>query len=338
MYDRATAALAFITGSGWAEARRSALAGDASDRSYQRLVLGEGSAVFMDNPPGKADDPASFAMIDRHLRSLGLSAPEILAADLSLGFLMLEDLGDGLFSRVLKQRSFEEITLYTAATDILLQVQGQPSPSSLPDLAPSDWAAAATVALEWYAFAVTGQHCDQTDFTGVLTEILTRFANGPRVLILRDYHAENLIWLPDRQGLARVGLLDFQLAQMGQPAYDLVSLLQDARRDVGLETETAMIRYFAAQIGQPLIAFSAAYAAIGAQRALRILGIFARLCLVSGKPGYVPLIPRVWSHLQRNLAHPALSELRRVCDATLPEPTAFNLSRIERQCAISPFR
>ena len=336
MSDRANAATAFIATSDWAAAQRSALAGDASERSYQRLVLGGRSAVFMDNPPGNADDPASFALIDGHLRSLGLSAPEILAADLSQGFLLWVDLGDRLFSRVLSPDLAEDPALYTAATDVLHHLQGSPAPQGLPDLTSPEWADAAAVVLEWYAYAVTGQRCDKAAFIAALAEALARFADGPRVLILRDYHAENLLWLPDRQGLAKVGLLDFQLAQMGQPAYDLVSLLQDARRDVGPDTETAMIQHFAAQIGQPLTAFSATYAAIGAQRALRILGIFARLCLVSGKPGYVPLIPRVWNHLQANLAHPALSHLRRVCDATLPEPAASNLSKIERQCAISP--
>ena len=161
---------------------------------------------------------------------------------------------------------------------------------------------------------------------------------GPRVLILRDYHAENLIWLPEREGIARVGLLDFQLGQMGQPAYDLVSLLQDARRDVRPETEAALIRHFAAASGQDAHSFSAAYAAVGAQRALRILGIFARLCLVGGKAGYVRLMPRVWGQLQRNLAHPALAGLRAACDEVLPTPTPEALLQIEARCTLAPTR
>ncbi len=163
-----------------------------------------------------------------------------------------------------------------------------------------------------------------------------RHADGPRVMILRDYHAENLLWLPERDGIRRVGLLDFQLAQMGQPGYDLVSLLQDARRDVTAETEAAMIRRFADAIGAT--GFDAAYAALGAQRALRILGIFARLCLRGGKPGYVALIPRVWGQLQRNLAHPALAPLATICDGLLPEPTPEVLDRIGAQCGTTPDR
>jgi N-acetylmuramate 1-kinase len=132
-----------------------------------------------------------------------------------------------------------------------------------------------------------------------------------------------------------VGLLDFQLGQMGQPGYDLVSLLQDARRDVSAETEAAMIARFAAATGAAPEDFTAQYATLGAQRALRILGIFVRLGLVAGKPGYLRLIPRVWGQLQRNLAHPALAELRAVCDYLLPAPTPDILSRIESQCSPS---
>jgi aminoglycoside/choline kinase family phosphotransferase len=169
-----------------------------------------------------------------------------------------------------------------------------------------------------------------------LKAALRAHADGPRVLVLRDFHAENLLWLPGRAGLARVGLLDFQLGQLGQPGYDLVSLLQDARRDVAAETEAAMIARFVTATGVMPAAFAAHYAVLGAQRALRILGIFARLCLVAGKPGYVALIPRVWGQLQRNLAHPALADLRAVCDDLLPEPTPDILNRIRSQCSPSP--
>jgi hypothetical protein len=157
-------------------------------------------------------------------------------------------------------------------------------------------------------------------------------------LILRDFHAENLLWLPGREGLARVGLLDFQLGQLGQPGYDLVSLLQDARRDVDPATEAAMTLRFASATRIEPDRVAAHYAVLGAQRALRIIGIFARLCLKDGKPGYLRLLPRVWGHLQRNLRHPALAELRRVCDALLPPPTPEILQRIERQCPTFPSR
>lgn len=323
---------AFLARAGWGEATRAFLAGDASDRSYDRLRRGAASAVLMDAPPGKGDDPAAFLAIARHLHGLGLSAPAILAEDLDHGFLLLEDLGDAIYARLLDTDPAQEAALYTAAAGVLLHLQAAPAPVGLPDLSARDWAEAAAFALDWYRFGITGEGCDTAPFIACLTETLTRHADGPRVLMLRDYHAENLLWLPARQGLARVGLLDFQLAQMGQPGYDLVSLLQDARRDVSRETEAATCALFRAATGQDEAGFSAAYAALGAQRALRILGIFARLCMVAGKPGYLRLIPRVWGQLLRNLAHPALVPLARLCADLLPEPTPERLSRIAEKC------
>jgi hypothetical protein len=158
------------------------------------------------------------------------------------------------------------------------------------------------------------------------------------VLILRDYHAGNLIDLPGRAGPARLGLLDFQLAQMGQPAYDLVSLLQDARRDVPQPLAAALAERFRRARGDGAEEFAAGLATLGAQRALRILGVFARLCVEGGKPGYLPMMPRVWGQLQQNLAHPALARLRRVCDTLLPPPTPAVLERIRARCALPTSR
>ncbi len=336
MTNRATAATDFLNGTSWAAARRSFLAGDASDRRYERLHLGNKTAVLMDAPPGKGDDPADFIAIAAHLNALGLSAPRILAQDLPNGFLLIEDLGDALFAGLVDQDPSTEPELYAAATDVLSHLQSRPAPPNLPNLGAKDWAQAAGFALDWYRFAVVGQADDSAGFHDTLTQLIKTYADGPRVLILRDYHAENLLWLPDRHGLARVGLLDFQLGQMGQPAYDLVSLLQDARRDVSPDIEAAMIARFCKSADPE--AFSVAYATIGAQRALRILGIFARLCLVADKAQYVPLIPRVWGQLQRNLAHPALADLAEICATLLPEPTPQALERIRAQCGTNPTR
>lgn len=338
MTDRAALATAFLAHAGWGAADRRFLAGDASDRSYERLSLGSSTAVLMDAPPGKGDDTATFAAIARHLASLDLSPPVILAEDHTNGFLLLEDLGDGLFARLVQSDPALEAPLYAAATDVLVHLHRHPAPSGLPDLSATDWARAATFALDWYAFAATGKSPDPAMFETVLSTLIRRHADSPRVMILRDYHAENLLWLPDRTGVARVGLLDFQLAQMGQPGYDLVSLLQDARRDVSAETEAAMIERFCAATGTDPVAFGPAYATLGAQRALRIIGIFARLCLKGGRAGYVPLIPRVWGQLRRNLAHPALASLADICDDLLPEPNPDTLHRITAQCGQHPHR
>jgi hypothetical protein len=338
MADRAALADAFLRAAGWGGADRRRLAGDASDRCYDRLWQNGATAVFMDNPPGGADDPAAFAVMARHLRSLGLSAPAILAADTDRGFLLLEDLGDDLFARLLERDAQREGALYAAAVDVLLHLQAHPAPPGLPDLTADDWAAAAALVLQTYVPAATGADPDSRPLQDALRAALETWADGPRVLILRDFHAENLLWLPDRPGLARVGLLDFQLGQLGQPAYDLVSLLQDARRDLDPATEPALVARFAAASGTPAQDVAAACAALGAQRALRILAVFTRLCTAAGKPGYLRLMPRVWGHLQRNLAHPALADLGAICQALLPAPTPDLLARIERQCPASPSR
>lgn len=331
MTDRAALSARFLSRIGWGNAKRRFLAGDASDRSYDRLTRGAETAVLMDAPPGKGDDPAVFLRVAEHLLRLGLSAPRCLAQDLEHGFLLLEDLGDGILARLIAADPALEPPLYQGATDVLLTLQANTQLEGLPNLTATDWAEAACFALDWYRKAAAGDTGDRTGFRTTLEDLIATHADGPRVMILRDYHAENLLWLPDREGLAQVGVLDFQLAQLGQPGYDLVSLLQDARRDVSRETQAAMIRRFKDATGAS-DGFDAAYAVLGAQRALRILGIFARLCLHSGKPGYLRLMPRVWGQLQENLAHPANARLARLCQTLLPSPTPDILARIGAQC------
>ena len=328
---------AFLAQVGWGAAVRAHLAGDASARSYERLRLGDKRAVLMDAPPAAGEGTAEFLRIGSHLASLGLSSPKVYEADEGTGFLLLEDFGDALYTTVLLGDPSLESILYDAAVEVLLAVQAAAGPDNLPDLSARDWAEAASFAPDWYVAAITGQRSDAAEFTARLAEALATHADATRVLILRDYHAGNLLWLPERKGAARVGILDFQQAQNGQAGYDLVSLLQDARRDVGVAVEAAGLARFAAGRGVTVGDLSTAYAILGAQRALRIIGIFARLCLVAGKPGYVGLIPRAWGQLVRNLKHPALSSLRADCLALLPEPTEAALSRIKDQCGKNPF-
>lgn len=331
-------ALPFLRAAGWGAAERRHLAGDASDRSYERLFLDGRTAVLMDSPPGRGDDPADFVAIATHLRGLGLSAPRVLAQDLAGGWLLLEDLGDDLFVRRIAAEPGLEQPLTLAAVEVLAHLQAAPAPAGLPDLSAQDWAEAAGFAPDWYGFGAMGQRPDRTAFTEELARLQATHADGRRVLILRDYHAENLIWLPDRAGPARVGLLDFQLAQMGQPGYDLVSLVQDARRDVSAATAEAAVRRFLDLTGAEAEGFGTAFAVLGAQRALRIIGVFARLGMLSGKTGYLTLISRVWGHLRQNLSHPALSRLSGLCEAILPPPTPETLNRIRAQCPTAPVR
>ena len=324
---------AFLARAGWGDAARAPLAGDASARRYLRLKRASGdTAVLMDAPPGQADDPADFLRIAAHLAGLGLAPPRCLAADLPAGFLLLEDLGDALYPRAIAADPACEGKLYGAAAQVLAHLQAAPAPSGLPDLTAEDWAAAAGPALTHYAAAAADDAPDGTALLAALAEALAAHADGPRVLILRDFHAENLLWLPERAGLARVGLLDFQLAQMGQPGYDLISLVQDARRDLSPGVAEATVRAYADAAGAAP-GLDRALAVLGAQRALRILGIFARLCLDQGKPRYLSLLPRVWDHLQANLRHPVLAALAAECNGLLPPPTPAIIGRIARRCA-----
>jgi len=325
--DRNELARRFIASSDFAGADRRPLAGDASNRRYDRLHRKDGAvAVLMDADPAKGEDVRPFVHIGRHLTRLNLSAPRILMADTKNGFLLLEDLGDDLYARVLPAtpeaaRAEMEIRLYSEAVDVLARLHLAPLPEGIAPYDAKTMTDLAALSHDWYRSATQGEDAGLRDaLTGTIRPLLDAIAPSKPVLILRDYHAENLIWLPDRAGVARVGLLDFQDAMSGHPAYDLVSLLQDARRDVPPAVATAMLERFCAQTGHNRVTMTTAFHLLGAQRNLRILGVFARLCVRDGRARYVDLIPRVWAHLQRDLAHPALAALRGVVTEMLPEP------------------
>ncbi|GAA0297416.1 aminoglycoside phosphotransferase family protein [Rhodovulum strictum] len=333
MPERAEVIAAFLSGAGWGDATRRPLAGDASNRRYERLTDGLRSAVLMDAPAERGEDVRPFLAIARHLSGLGLSAPAILAEDPGTGLLLLEDLGDDLFARVAARDPAQEETLYAAAVDLLADLHRAPPPSGLGAYDAPIMARLARLPFDWYLPGIDAPAPDgaAAAFRAGIETVLAEHA-PPSVLILRDYHAENLIWLPDRQGAARVGLLDFQDALCGHPAYDLVSLLEDARRDVDEGLQARMRTRYVAATGTAPDSFDRAYALLGAQRNLRILGVFARLCLRDGKPGYLPLLPRVWGHLMRDLSHPDLAPLRAQVLDLIPPPEPDHLDRIARKC------
>lgn len=335
MTPREEKASVFISGTDWAGCARSALAGDASNRRYERLRSKTGAqAVLMDAPPEKGEDIAPFMRIARYLRDIGLSAPRILAEDRENGFLLLEDLGDDLFARVAQAQPDLENTLYQAATDTLIALHAE-KPPALAAYDSNIMTDMAALAFDWYQKGAVWQTDQQAKsaFRSAFHAALTDHIAAPTVLIQRDYHAENLLWLPERNGVARVGLLDFQDAMVGHPAYDLVSLLQDARRDVPPALEQAMLSYYIERAQVEPESFRASYALLGLQRNLRILGVFARLCLKSGKPGYIDMIPRVWEFIERNLQHPALQHLGPLITGPLPAPNPEILSKLRTQCA-----
>lgn len=339
MTDRAALAQAFLAQTTWADATSSLLAGDASNRKYYRLRRQDtgGTAVLMDAPPDKGEDVRPFIHIANYLSGVGLSAPRIFAQDAQHGFLLLEDLGDALFARAIPEDPSLEGALYTAATDALIALHDQPAPPGLAAYDADIMADMAALAFDWYA---TGSGVTDNDarerFHWAMHAILTQHTAHADVLIQRDYHAENLLWLPDREGVARVGLLDFQDAMLGHRAYDLVSLLQDARRDVPPVIEAQMIDRYVTATGADPETFETTYRCLGAQRNLRILGVFARLCMRDGKVSYIDLIPRVWNHLQADLAHPALSPIVGILSDSLPVPTPAILQDLKDKCATTP--
>ncbi len=313
-HDRERERRAFVADAGWGDAAHAPLAGDASARRYARLAQGGATAVLMDDPP-PGHSVAAFVRIARLLRGMGYSAPDVLAADEERGFALLEDLGDDSFSALLAGPAGASLerTLYEAATDFLIDLHRRPVP---PDLRryDADWMLDdATLFLQSIGDEAMNASV-AAEFEAAWRGPLEEAAAGPQALCLRDFHAGNLMWLPARGeggALGRVGLLDFQDARIGPAAYDLVSLLQDARRDLGRGVEAAMLaRYLQASPGLREATFRAAYAILGAQRAVRIIGVFHRLARRDRKPAYLAHLPRVWGHLDRNLAHPALAPVR----------------------------
>jgi len=349
---------AFLTAAGLADAHAERMPGDASTRSYTRLHrTGAAPLILMDapktdeSPPCGRDDTAvqrqaagynalqrlaacridAFVGADLYLRSLGLSAPEIVAFDVESGFAVLEDLGEDLFARRIEAGDPPK-PFYDAAIDLLVRLHAQPAPRELPVPGHAPWplltydALALKTATDllpaWLpklAHDLTFTDEALATWDALWAPIRARGEAGASVFAHRDYHAENLIWLDERFGLAKVGLLDFQDAVVAHPAWDLAALLQDARRDVAPELEAAMLeRYLDAGLQGDRAAFLADYAALATLNNVRIVGIFARLIARDGKPRYRAFLPRMWRLLDRNLAHPDLAELKAWFDRYVP--------------------
>lgn len=327
----------FLRVAGWRDARSEPLAGDASSRSYRRLTLGARRAVLMDAPPQGGQDTRAFARMADWLGTRGFSAPRILHADHAAGFLLLEDLGDALFARLMAADAVREPELYAAATAFLVDLHRHPPAAFLTGLDGPTLGEMTGLAPIWY-LPGTGSMANPAarSIPALIAIAHARLAGAPPVTALRDFHAENLIWLPGRSGSARVGLLDFQDAVAADPAYDLVSLLQDARRDVPSAIEAREVTRYCEANELDQSRFSALYALLGAQRGLRILGVFSRLAMHFAKPRYLDFLPRVWGYLERDIAHPALADLARAVRDGIPEPTPARVQRILDQCGQHP--
>lgn len=354
---RSHAMTAFLSASGWGAAERRPLAGDASTRHYIRLHLDTRTAMLMDQP-GAAEAPsappdatpedrralgynalarlagadcARFVAASNYLRGRGLAAPDIYAADFAQGFLLLEDLGIALYTDILADGG-DEYALYQTAIDGLIRLHTDPAPAMLapgkPLFAYDETAliAEADLLTEWFFPAALGRPADSSalaEHRALWREALQGIAGGTPVFVHRDYHAQNLLWRGDRAGLARVGMIDFQDALAGSPAYDLVSLLEDARRDVAPELAGAMMdRYLSGSRARGAVldpvGFRAEAALLAAQRNAKIIGIFARLAKRDGKPRYLAHLPRVWRYMEQDLSHPELRRLKHWYDRNIP--------------------
>lgn len=308
----------------WAGWSRQVIAGDASARRYFRLTSGGASVVVMDAPPDLCPDTARFVEIADWLVACSLEAPKVLLADLSRGILVLSDLGPTDAAMHLWTHPQEETKLYQAAADVLVKLEQATPPAGLTRLTPTVGAEMIGILSPHYTTAeLSGlQNCLQAAMADILPE--------PETFALRDFHAENLIWRADETGTNRVGLLDFQDAFVAPAGYDLASLLRDARRDVSPETAMATIGNYADQTGRDLTQVHTEISTLAVQRNLRILGVFAKLARVDGKPRYLQFMPRVWQHIMTDLAHDALAPLRAAVLETLPAPTPEYLEGLQR--------
>ncbi len=363
--ERDEAMRQFLARAGWGAAQLAPLPGDASTRRYLRANLNGKSGMLMDQPQG-AETPAAppdataeerralgynaiarlagadcarFVAVADYLRGRGLSAPVIHAADTRDGFVLMEDLGNDLYADVLGNGG-DEIELYRAAIEALARIHAEEAPAKLsPEknlFAYDETALLAEIDLmtEWFLPLALGRKAtdeEVAEHRALWRAALERQRRKGDVFVHRDYHAQNLIWLPKRQGNARVGVIDFQDAVAGARSYDLVSLVEDARRDVSPELAEAMTEHYLEAMtkqGKPLdaAAHRAEMALLAAQRNAKIVGIFARLFKRDGKPRYLGYLPRVWGYLNRDLEHPALAGLKSWYDRTIPADKRGNVT------------
>lgn len=339
--------LDFLARHGIAPDAIEALPADASARRYYRITGGVyGPCLLMDCPPG-AEDPHAFRHVGSHLRRLGLSAPEIYDADMENGFLLIEDFGDQTYTRLLDRGEAAE-PLYRLAVDALLHLHHRQDATDI-DLPAYDDSLLIDEAIllpDWFIPALNGQRCGDTArqaFTSAIREMAAVLHDHHPTLVLRDYHVDNLMLLSGREGLAACGILDFQSAVIGDAAYDIMSLLEDARRDVPEALQREMRNYYLRHCPPEMSKdFDARFAVLAAQRHAKVLGIFVRLCVRDGKARYLNHLSRVLDLFRHSLKHPATAPLAAWCKAHWPDfertsiTTAFSARCRQADPAVFP--
>lgn len=308
----------FLRESGWAGAQVTPLAGDASFRRYFRVACGDKHAVLMDAPPPH-EDPRPFILMAEYLTRIGLSAPRIIHRDLDAGLLLIEDLGDDRMREAVDADIARESAIYSGVVDVLIELHRHAPPTGLRPHDMANWRDELDLFIDWYGPTV-GLSLDRASFHGAWGAVLSPIMEDsqPWVTELRDFHAENVMLIAGAAGVQHFGLLDFQDARIGHPAYDLVSMLEDARRDVTPEIEKAMLAHYMAATDRDS-GFEDAYWTLGAQRNTRILGVFCRLWRRDGKAHYTSFQARMWGLLERNLEQPGLAPVRAWFDTNVPQ-------------------
>ena len=303
---------------------------DASNRKYLRLTKGNKTVILMDSNPKKNEPVNNFIYFTNFLRKHHFSAPKIYDSDIPNGLLLLEDLGARNFADILKVKPKVETNIYKEAVNQLIMIQSKETPKQAKPYSTEILIEEALLFTEWY-LGETNSSRLSTQFKSLLTPLLKKIDQTKPTLVLRDFHAENLIWMNSRKNFKRVGLLDYQDALIGHPAYDIASLLKDARRDVSIEVRDIMTNHYLEKTKHNKDLFLRAYSILSAQRNLKIIGIFSRLSIRDKKKNYVKLIPRVWKNLENDFMHPDLKNLSKFINAVAPYPNVKILKNLSQE-------
>lgn len=317
----------FLRHHGWDDAKTEKITSDASNRKYTRLFKKQNTSILMDSDPTTNESIENFIYFTNQLRKQKFSAPKIYGQDICNGLLLLEDLGSDSFANILKSKPHLENHIYQEAINQLIEIRKNKIPHLTRKYDLKILLQEAVLFSEWYLSPLRASY-ESSHLLKILRVSLQETLKQDTTLVLRDYHAENLMWLPDRRNNRRVGLLDYQDALAGNPAYDIASLLKDARREVPKKLQEELIKYFLKKTNLDHAVFSRDYSILSAQRNLKIIGIFSRLSIRDNKSGYLDLIPRVWKNLQDDLKHPSLNELSEFIKSNSPQPTLENLGKL----------